>query len=534
MDLITFKQHIANFIKAPNQQVLMVKGKWGVGKTHYITKSFEACSESETDEISLSKYNLLSVSLFGVESLETLDDKVANAIIASKSSKAKKLLESITSTPAISKYLPKVDITAYELEGIAKNSVILFDDLERSKLDFQKIFGYIDNLKNNSSFNCIIAFNDTVLEQNDWNFKEKVVDRELRLKSTLDSAITDVFGADHTLAKIVFNRMNIDNIRIVKKSANVMNYFLPKAEGLEDADLRKLKTSCLVHSSIYHSRASDNTDISDSLVNKANSIYDYDHHFPFNTAIRSYLDSQNIEDDIIEMGRKTVISNANRTSFVSKYKNFKDLVEGNFNNNTDLIIKACEAVITDENATFGEFSRCIEFLDFINEDINIDSFKHLFDNWNSVSAWEMKNLKISTSCENLSKFLEELISIKERKEEKDKKNIESESLKEETRESEISGILLQMANSSSELWIKELFKYNTNDWIAFFRLESSFNLINRQFEEISLLILHQHGRYIREAINFLKTEPANHFRFRKTLRNDIIGIVDSFDSLSES
>jgi hypothetical protein len=92
-------------------------------------------------------------------------------------------------------------------------------------------------------FKILIAINDDEVKNIKWNFKEKVVDCELRLKSTLEHLIDSMFGVDKDIAKIIFSRLEISNIRTVKKCKIIMDYFLGLSENLDDTNKNKLKIS---------------------------------------------------------------------------------------------------------------------------------------------------------------------------------------------------------------------------------------------------------------------------------------------------
>ena len=87
----------------------------------------------------------------------------------------------------------------------------------------------------------------------------------------------------------------------------------------------------MVHSSFYFS--GENID-NKQKNEKKKKIFNYDEYFRFNSIIDSYLDSQNIDVNIIKRLNDNLIIECNRNSIVSRIKKLNDLVNNSFSKDT--------------------------------------------------------------------------------------------------------------------------------------------------------------------------------------------------------
>ncbi|WP_161987221.1 hypothetical protein [Vibrio panuliri] len=163
----------------------------GVGKTFHI----EQCLEENKE-----KYKYIKVSLFGLDNIEDLSRAVSESLINNYISPSiSKFGKTVASVPFISKFIPKElpSLDEISMENSFTKFVIFFDDIERMTLDLQMFFGYVDRLKNTSPFKMVIALNDKQLKDKKiWELKEKITDREVRIKDTLDNIIDKIFQED--------------------------------------------------------------------------------------------------------------------------------------------------------------------------------------------------------------------------------------------------------------------------------------------------------------------------------------------------
>lgn len=114
MALQEISHSIKNFFKSKNPVVYCLSGKWGVGKTYLfneISKEYfpDKVNQANFHNITTPKNNLISVSLFGMSSIDDLKHKIIAEIIL-KNSEAKYISKTFKFIDVIAKkYFPFID-----------------------------------------------------------------------------------------------------------------------------------------------------------------------------------------------------------------------------------------------------------------------------------------------------------------------------------------------------------------------------------------------------------------------------------------
>lgn len=157
---------------------VMIDGEWGCGKTYFIEKRL--CGELEKHEEdkarNLKGYKLKKIiylSLYGVNSLEEISKQILMESYLARAGKVKGLFKK--GTEITGKMLPVIfdfinPIAGLELkpENIAnaldgflsvKNSILIFDDLERCNCPVNEILGYINTFVEHEGMKVLIVAN---------------------------------------------------------------------------------------------------------------------------------------------------------------------------------------------------------------------------------------------------------------------------------------------------------------------------------------------------------------------------------------
>lgn len=192
---------------------LLLTGKWGCGKTYLI--------ENELPNKIDDNCVIIRISLFGIPTIEELHKAVKQAWIhekgglldkASGLGKFKGFIEKVSSLipndaakgaieAALSFNL--FDFIKIENNIDGKKVILVFDDLERSKLSIQEKLGAINEYCENQHFNVILVADEEKLntEPEYRDFKEKIVQRTIQYKphyrEVVHSVICDVKTADY-------------------------------------------------------------------------------------------------------------------------------------------------------------------------------------------------------------------------------------------------------------------------------------------------------------------------------------------------
>ncbi|GFE64932.1 P-loop NTPase fold protein [Litoreibacter roseus] len=193
----TFLKDWANTKSKPHFAVL-IEGRWGCGKTHFVTKLLD--DESFTDR------KPIYLSVFGIADIQSLETSLfyASASTATKTlHKGMGLAGSVFSgaltlgtggilggTANLNKV---VDAATSQLEQSAKNmdgALLVLDDLERCQIPMPVLLGVVNRFVEHGDTRVILCANTDNLEDKDFQaFKEKVVGHSFLLESDPDSAL---------------------------------------------------------------------------------------------------------------------------------------------------------------------------------------------------------------------------------------------------------------------------------------------------------------------------------------------------------
>jgi len=246
-------QHIEEFLKyyfklsSPPQYAVLLKGKWGVGKTWFLK------------EIMASLYNPdykvkthLYVSLYGVASFEEIENEFFRQLHPFLSSKKMALAGKIgkgllktalkidlnndgKSDASISSQVPDINLPDYlsNTEGL----ILVFDDLERASMDLESLLGYINYFVEHQGYKVVIIANEDELVNREKTFdvsykriKEKLIGKTFEIRPRLDLAINnfikeiesqdtrDLFNSNIDLIKDYYRRSDYLNLRHLRQA----------------------------------------------------------------------------------------------------------------------------------------------------------------------------------------------------------------------------------------------------------------------------------------------------------------------------
>ena len=232
--------HIEDFLdyycalKSPPEYAVMLKGKWGCGKTWFIKKYCEKLKENGQ--------NYLYVSLYGITSyseIETLFFQQLHPVLSSKGmALAGKILKGLIKTSikidldgdtkpdaTVNSQVP--DINLPEHFKNADDNILIFDDLERCGIEKQDILGYINHFVEHQGFKVIIIANEDDIIAKDKsetlyiNIKEKLIGKTFEIISDIDEVLDNL----SSLAENDATKKEIqDNINIIKETYLASGY----------------------------------------------------------------------------------------------------------------------------------------------------------------------------------------------------------------------------------------------------------------------------------------------------------------------
>lgn len=260
-----YLDYYLNLPKTPNYAI-MLRGKWGSGKSWYIKNYMQ---HKGTDQF-------LYVSLYGLTSFKEIEDaffQQIHPVLASKGMKlAGKIIKGLVKATikvdldgdgkeegSVNPNIPDINLPDY-LKNI-DSKIIVFDDLERCAIETSNILGYINQLvEYNDAKVIVIANEDEIIKASSPNntnnsksylsIKEKLFGKSFDITSDFKSAITefrenlqseelkDLVLNNENLIKEIFEIANYNNLRHLKQSLldfeRFYNFFPQSAKDKTD------------------------------------------------------------------------------------------------------------------------------------------------------------------------------------------------------------------------------------------------------------------------------------------------------------
>lgn len=199
------KKYINNDIALPSS--VMINGKWGCGKTYFIIKKLIPILQKE-----FKNKRIAYITLNGVSTSDELERRIQMAIIKINYNEENKnnVFELVS---GIDSYLPEQKISSFfgiasSLGRIAKKyfvqkkldeTILIFDDLERSTLKCVESLGIINDLVEHKKSKCIIIANESEIkeaEASNYSYKsikEKLISRTLIYEPDLELFLDELF-----------------------------------------------------------------------------------------------------------------------------------------------------------------------------------------------------------------------------------------------------------------------------------------------------------------------------------------------------
>lgn len=241
------------------QYAILLKGKWGCGKTYYIKNLQEIWSKKNSTDDSI-QIQPIYVSLNGVVNTKVINEKIRAEISPFLYSKgiqvAKKVLQGILKTTtkidlnfdsddksdtSISFNIDSLGILSSENKEITGRRILIFDDIERCKIPTDEIFGYLNNFVEHTECKVILVSDEEKIKAKSdspnseiglsyKDFKEKLIGQTFEIESNITDAISHFlkeiqelqkdkdFYLPVELIKSVFIASEQNNLRVLKQS----------------------------------------------------------------------------------------------------------------------------------------------------------------------------------------------------------------------------------------------------------------------------------------------------------------------------
>ena len=243
---------LKSYLENPDPRyAVMLKGKWGCGKTFFIDRWLEEFQQPEVEagenDIVLQP---IKVSLYGMTKTEQITKAIDRALHPIMYSKGMQVAKNVLKVAG--KIVFK---TSFDVDGDGENDgsfsasldslsffdtkddsikgvrFLIFDDMERCQIDMKQLLGYINYFVEHCGCHVVIIGDEghatdeakKVLNE----FKEKTVGREFEVQADINAAVDYFLGED--LPRVdwmqtqrdniirIFNATGCDNLRILRQ-----------------------------------------------------------------------------------------------------------------------------------------------------------------------------------------------------------------------------------------------------------------------------------------------------------------------------
>ena len=280
MDIQYVTRYLDDYIKMSSPQfAVMLKGKWGCGKTYYIRSLIDKWNseinepaEDGDDQINLRPIYITLNGLSNISQVSFLIRRELRPLLYSKGVKvAKKVLCGIIKTVTKSSFdldgdgekddLSEIfdaesiiEILSKSNDSIKGDKILIFDDLERCKIPVDEIFGYINHLVEHSSCKVIIICEEDKIKERYDNcelkvsykdFKEKLIGMTFSVQPNFVDVIHK-FICDNSNKYLVDNEnlvlelfiaSNIENLRVIRQSFSDIDRLIKDIEPQKYKDI---------------------------------------------------------------------------------------------------------------------------------------------------------------------------------------------------------------------------------------------------------------------------------------------------------
>ena len=246
-------ENIVNFLNGymmnPDPQyAVLLKGKWGCGKTHFINHWIDTYQKQEAEDKVLEP---VYVSLYGLSETKQITTAINRAlypILYGKAAKAGKTFLKFMSAIVLkcdvdwdkdgnsdfsmNLGLDSLSIFKSEDEQVKKGNLLIFDDLERCDVPMKKLLGFLNFFVEQCNCHLIVIGDEDKIAEGEnkkifGEFKEKTIGREFEIATDIHSALDTfvnqtpkndfVIGHQEQIEKF-FAMTECDNLRILRQA----------------------------------------------------------------------------------------------------------------------------------------------------------------------------------------------------------------------------------------------------------------------------------------------------------------------------
>jgi len=222
---------------------VLLNGKWGTGKTWFAKEFMKTIQTKPSTNKSDNKKektwfkhclawfkqvlnqdeNTFLISLYGTDCIHSLDINILNLIAPIKKiSKGSTIIKDVlkNKTGINANFNFAVRIAVKKIIKKHQTCVLIFDDIERTSIELETLFGYLSNIIEQTEYNCkiILLANEDKLQNSNSTpdksylaIKEKLIGKTFNIKPNFDNAFLCFLEniKDHTLKEIYIKNKSL-------------------------------------------------------------------------------------------------------------------------------------------------------------------------------------------------------------------------------------------------------------------------------------------------------------------------------------
>ncbi|MBY0541015.1 MAG: KAP family NTPase [Campylobacterales bacterium] len=237
------------YIKLENPQyAVLLKGKWGSGKTHFINEYKKQLDTNNQKYIYVSLYGVTKYDEIEIKFLEAIYPRLYNKKTIFAGKIAKQLLKGTfkidLDNDGNDDGNASFQIPNFKQEDLlnTKDYILIFDDLERCSINIINLLGYINFFVEHQSYKVILIANEEELEKTDkyTQIKEKLIGKTFEFKTN------SIFAYDSFLSELKNTNKIKENI-LENEKLNILELFNKSKSN----NLRALRQSLLDFERFY-------------------------------------------------------------------------------------------------------------------------------------------------------------------------------------------------------------------------------------------------------------------------------------------
>lgn len=242
---------IKEYIASNSDQAIMLDGKWGSGKTYFVKNDLRKLIKSEYQDI-----KFVYVSLYGVSTSNEILKRVYESYADETLTKgAGKKLNNLIKFGSV--FAGKINIDLKKVPAIdefikIKNSILIFDDVERAKIDLVELFGHINTYVEHKNIKTLLVAYDNEIKlkvdsENDDKeasiskykvIKEKLISNTIIYNPDIKEKYKQIIETEYSSSQIkdclirnennlieTMNNINCYNLRTLKFALSAFDRF---------------------------------------------------------------------------------------------------------------------------------------------------------------------------------------------------------------------------------------------------------------------------------------------------------------------